>query len=123
MPNMTTAERRGYQQICGSNGAMMVIACDQRGGMRALLSSDESKRAKISDADLGLVKSDVVQYLANYASSILLDPTCAVPGVVDQGVLARDVALIIGLDASGYDIDTAGYRQSRLAKNVGARQV
>ena len=40
MAAMTTAERRGYQQICGDDGAMMVIACDQRGGMRTLLAAD-----------------------------------------------------------------------------------
>ncbi|TGV96235.1 tagatose-bisphosphate aldolase, partial [Mesorhizobium sp. M2E.F.Ca.ET.154.01.1.1] len=40
MTKMTTAELRGYQQICGRDGAMMAIACDQRGGMRTLLSSD-----------------------------------------------------------------------------------
>ena len=120
---MTTAERRGYQQITGADGLMMVIACDQRGGMRTLLSDDPAVRAGISDADLGSVKADIVRYLANHASSVLLDPTCAVPGIVDDGVLARDVALIIGLDASGYDVDAKGYRQSRLAKGIGARQV
>ncbi len=123
MPRMTTAERRGYQQIAGPDGLMMVIACDQRGGMRTLLSEDATVRAAITDADLGKVKSDIVLYLANHASSVLLDPTCAVPGVVDDGVLARDVSLIIGLDASGFDVDAKGYRQSRLAKGIGARQV
>ena len=39
MASMTTSELRGYQQICGPNGAMMVVACDQRGGMRTLLVS------------------------------------------------------------------------------------
>ena len=123
MSKMTTAERRGYQQICGENGAMMVIACDQRGGMRTLLSSDEAVRANISDADLGVVKGDIVRYLANHASSVLLDPTCAVPGVVDEAILARDVALIIGLDASGFDTDAHGFRLSRLAKGITARKV
>lgn len=37
MTEMTAAELRGYQQICGANGAIMVIACDQRGGIRKLL--------------------------------------------------------------------------------------
>lgn len=123
MTKMTTAERRGYQQICGANGAMMVIACDQRGGMRTLLSSDESVRANISDADLGVVKGDIVRHLANHASSVLLDPTCAVPGVVDESILARDVALIIGLDASGFDTDAHGFRLSRLTKGISARKV
>ena len=53
MHRMTTAERRGYQQICGENGAMMVIACDQRGGMRTLLASTPEAQAAISNDMLG----------------------------------------------------------------------
>ena len=34
---MTTSERRAYQQICGANGLMNVVAADQRGGMRKVL--------------------------------------------------------------------------------------
>lgn len=123
MAEMTTAERRGYQQICGKNGAMMVIACDQRGGMRALLADDPSGQAAISDAMLGETKADIVRYLANQASCVLLDPICAVPAVVDDAVLARDVALLVGLDASGFDSDGNGYRHSRLVKGITARRV
>jgi tagatose 1,6-diphosphate aldolase len=123
MASMTTAELRGYQQICGTDGAMMVIACDQRGGMRTLLASDPTEQAGISDATLGETKSDIVQYLANEASCVLLDPLCAVPKVVDDGVLARDIALLIGLDASGFDRTPEGYRLSRLVPGITARRV
>jgi tagatose-1,6-bisphosphate aldolase len=123
MTKMTTSELRGYQQICAPNGMMMVIACDQRGGMRTLLASDPAEQAKISDAMLGETKSDIVQYLANEASCVLLDPLCAVPRVVDDGVLARDVALLVGLDASGFDKTPEGYRLSRLVPGIDARRV
>ena len=120
---LTTAELRGYQQICGKNGAIMVIACDQRGGIRQLLAETKEAQAKITDAMLGDVKADVVRYLASAAPSILLDPICAVPRVVDQGELPRDVALLIGLDASGYDTDKDGHYLSRLVPGVNARRV
>jgi tagatose 1,6-diphosphate aldolase len=123
MSKFTTAELRGFQQICTADGAMVAVACDQRGGMRALLAADPQAQKAITDADLGKVKSDIVRYLAAHASAVLLDPVCAVPGVVRDGTLPRDVALLIGLDASGYDAHPAGYRLSRLAKGVGARQV
>jgi tagatose-1,6-bisphosphate aldolase len=123
MTAFTTAERRGYQQICGANGAIMAIACDQRGGMRELLSPDPEGRARITDAMLGDTKSDIVSCLANHASCVLLDPVCAVPRVVDDGILARDVALLIGLDASGYDTGPDGRRLSRLAAGITARRV
>jgi tagatose-1,6-bisphosphate aldolase len=123
MTLMTTSERRGYQQICGANGAIMAIACDQRGGIRQILAETAEERAKITDAMLGEVKADVVQYLASEAPCVLLDPVCAVPHIVDQGVLPRDVALLIGLDASGYDTDADGHWLSRLAAGINARKV
>lgn len=124
MPNrMTTAEYRGYQQICGANGRMMVVACDQRGAMRQILASTPEERAKIDENKLGDVKSDIVAYLANSASCVLLDPVCAVPRVIDDGVLGRNTALLIGLDASGWDVDAKGYRLSKLVPGVNARRV
>ncbi|WP_370674507.1 tagatose-bisphosphate aldolase [Pleomorphomonas sp. PLEO] len=120
---MTTAEYRGYQQICGTNGRMMVVACDQRGAMRQILASTPEERAKIDENKLGDVKSDIVAYLANSASCVLLDPVCAVPRVIDDGVLGRNTALLIGLDASGWDLDAKGYRLSKLVPGVDARRV
>ena len=123
MATMTTAELRGYQQICGRDGAMMVIAADQRGGMRQIMAATPEAQAAITEATLGETKADITRYLASEASCILLDPVCAVPAVVDDGVLARDTALLIGLDASGFDVTPEGYRLSRLVKGVDARRV
>lgn len=120
---MTTAERRGYQQICGENGLMMVVACDQRGGMRKVLADTPEAQAAIDEAALGVVKAGIVQHLANKASCVLLDAVCAVPDVVDQGVLGRDTGLLIGLDASGWDTDAKGYRISKPVPGVTARRV
>ena len=123
MTKLTTAELRGYQQICGKNGAIMVIACDQRGGIRKILAKTAEEQAKITDGMLGDTKSDVTRYLAANAPCILLDPVCAVPRVVDEAALPRDVALLIGLDASGYDTDPDGHYLSRLAPGINARKV
>lgn len=123
MAPMTTAERRGYQQICGADGAMMVIAADQRGGMRKIMAATPAGEAAITEAMLGETKADITRYLASQASCILLDPVCAVPAVVDAGVLARDTALLIGLDASGFDVTPEGYRLSKLVPGVDARRV
>ena len=123
MARMTTAELRGYHQICGSDGAMMVIACDQRGGMRTLLASDPAEQAKITNDMLGDTKADITRYLASEASCVLLDPLCAVPRVVQEGVLDRHTALLIGLDASGWDKSPEGYRLSILVPGITARRV
>ena len=110
MTAMTTAERRGYQQICGEEGAMMVIACDQRGGMRSLLAKTPEEQAKIGNDVLGLTKMDITRYLARHAGCVLVDPICAVPGLVDEGVLHRTTGLLIGIDAWGYDTTSEGWR-------------
>ena len=123
MASMTTAELRGYQQICGENGAMMVIAADQRGGMRKIMAAQPSEEAAITEAMLGETKADITRYLASRASCILLDPVCAVPKVVDDGTLARDTALLIGLDASGFDVSPEGYQLSKLVPGIDARRV
>jgi tagatose-1,6-bisphosphate aldolase len=123
MVAMTTAERRGYQQICGDAGAMMVIACDQRGGMRSLLAATPEDQAKIGNDILGLTKMDIAAYLARHATAVLVDPICAVPGIIDQGVLHRSTALLIGLDASGWDTSPEGYRISTLVPGITARTV
>lgn len=120
---MTTAEYRGYQQICGTNGLMLVVACDQRGAMRTILAKTKEEQAEIGTSKLGDVKSDIVAYLANSASCVLLDPQCAVPRIVDEGVLARDTALLVGLDDSGWDTDANGYRISKLVPGINARRV
>lgn len=124
MSMMTTAERRGYQQICGADGAMLVIACDQRGSMRQLLAAEPEEQKKISDARLGDTKADITQVLASQASCVLLDPLCAVPRVVETGELGRDTGLVIGIDASGWDVaPEGGYRISKMVPGVTARRV
>ena len=123
MAHMTTAELRGYHQICGQDGAMMVIACDQRGGMRTLLAKDPDEQARIGNDTLGQTKADITRYLASQASCVLVDPICAVPHLVDEGVLGRDTALLIGLDASGWDVSPQGHRLSKMVEGITARRV
>lgn len=123
MAALTTAERRGYRQICDASGSMMVIACDQRGGMRKVLASTPEEQANISNAVLGETKADITVHLASKAGCVLVDPICAVPDIVDDGILPRDTALLIGIDASGWDISAEGYRISRMVEGVNARRV
>ncbi|CAK9886271.1 MAG: Tagatose 1,6-diphosphate aldolase [Candidatus Erwinia impunctatus] len=123
MNKMTTAERRGYQMICDSTGSMMVVACDQRGGMRTLLATTQEAQQAISNDTLGKTKYDITQYLASEAGCVLVDPICAVPGIVDEGILPRNTGLLIGLDASGWETSPQGYRLSTLVEGITARKV
>ncbi|GAA3913917.1 hypothetical protein GCM10022405_43750 [Gibbsiella dentisursi] len=123
MNTMTTAERRGYQMICDAAGSMMVVACDQRGGMRTLLASTPEEQAQISNDTLGKTKYDITRYLAAEAGCVLLDPLCAVPGIIDEGILPRNTGLLVGLDASGWETSPEGYRISTMVEGVNARKV
>ena len=121
---MSTAERRAFQQLCQAGGRMLVVALDQRNAMRALLANSEKARGEISDFQLGEVKADIIRFLGNYAPAILLDPGSALPRVVDEGILARDVALLVGMDASGWKTDgDPGLRRSYLIPGMNARRV
>lgn len=123
MNKMTTAERRGYQMICDATGSMMVVACDQRGGMRTLLAATPEEQAQISNETLGKTKYDITRYLASEAGCVLVDPICAVPGIVDEGVVPRNTGLLVGLDASGWDTSPEGYRISKMVDGITARKL
>ncbi|RKO80039.1 tagatose-bisphosphate aldolase [Pectobacterium parmentieri] len=123
MNTMTTAEHRGYQLICNATGAMMVIACDQRGGMRTLLAPTSDAQVAITNETLGKTKYDITRYLAAEAGCVLVDPICAIPGLIDENILPRDTGLLIGLDASGWETSPEGYRISTMVEGVTARKV
>lgn len=119
---MTTAERRGYRMICGTGGRMLVVACDQRGGMRQALTPDAEARRGIADATLGDVKIAIARHLA-HGAAVLVDPVCALPRLVDEDHLSRDTALLVGLDASGWETSPEGLRVSTMVPGVTARRV
>jgi sulfofructosephosphate aldolase len=76
-----------------------------------------------TQADLVAAKLDLVRYLGNEAPGVLLDPETVVPQVVDDGILARDCALMVGMDATGFDTGEGGLRESRIVAGVDARRV
>ncbi len=117
---LTTAQLRGYQRICDpGSGRILVIAMDQRSSMLGLIQIPGEATA----ADLVHAKLDLVAHLGNEAPAVLLDPTTVVPQVVTDGVLARDTALMVGMDATGYEPGADGLRVSRVVDGVDARRV
>lgn len=122
MNQLTTIERRGLSAISTPGGRMLIVAADQRNGMRAAMSDAPAGPASISTAELAAAKADLVRYLANNAPAILLDPEVALPAVVDDGVLIRGTSLVVGMDASGYET-VDGLRHTRLVPGMTARRV
>ena len=119
MNPLTTRERRGMTAISTAACRMLIVAADQRNSMKAVMTDEPGA---VSDAELAAAKSDLVRYLANSAPAILLDPEIALPAVVDDGTLARGTALVVGMDASGYET-VDGLRYTRFVPGVTARRV
>ena len=121
MNEMTTLERRGMAAICTPSGRMLIVAADQRNGMKAVMTDAPDGPASVTVDQLADAKSDLVRHLGNHAPAILLDPEVALPRVVDDATLARNTALVVGMDASGFET-VDGLRYTRYVDGVTARR-
>ncbi|MDJ0470703.1 hypothetical protein [Rhodococcoides fascians] len=122
MNDLTTLERRGMAAISTEDGNMLIVAGDQRNGMKAVMKDAVDGPGSITVEQLAEAKADLVRYLGNHAPAILLDPEVALPKIVDDGVLSRGTALVVGMDASGFE-ETDGLRYTRFVDGVTPRVV
>ena len=122
MNTLTTLERRGMAAISTPGGKMLIVAADQRNGMKAVMNDAPDGPGSITAEQLSDAKVDLVRYLGNAAPAILLDPEIALPRVADEGVLSRDTALVVGLDASGFDT-ADGLRYTKFVPGMTPRRV
>ena len=65
------------------------------------------------------IKYDIVDTVGRDASAVLLDPDVSVAEIVERGALARDVGLLVRIEADGFDT-VGGLRRSRLIDGLGA---
>jgi sulfofructosephosphate aldolase len=116
MTELTTAERRAVQQITTAGGSFAVIAADHGDPLVAMLDA-----AGVSSApfEQRAFKADLVDTVGRDASAILLDPDVSLPEVVDRGLIARDVGLLVRIEADGFDQED-GLRRSRMIEGLGA---
>ena len=111
---LTTAQRRAYQQISdAASGRMLVIAMDQRASMKSLIQGPPERRRRPTSSPRSSTSSGTS---GTRLRAVLLDPETVVPQVVDDGILARDCALMVGMDATGFDIGEGGLRESRIVR-------
>jgi len=122
MNELNALERRALQSISTADGNMLIVAADQRNGMKAAIKDAPHGSDAITREELAEVKADLVRYLANHAPAILLDPEVALPAIVDAGILDRDTALVVGLDASGFET-VDGLKYTRFVPGVTPRTV
>jgi sulfofructosephosphate aldolase len=113
---LSTAERRAVQQIKTAGGRFAIIAADHGQPLVDMLdalgvsSGPEEQRA---------FKSDLVGTVGRDASAVLLDPDVSLPEIVDGDILARDVGLLVRIEADGYE-NADGLRRSQLIEGLGA---
>ena len=67
MNTLTTLERRGMSAISTQAGNMLIVAADQRNGMKAAIKDAPGGPEAITKDELAEVKADLVEYLANEA--------------------------------------------------------
>jgi tagatose 1,6-diphosphate aldolase len=113
----TTAERRALAQISDASGLLAVIAADHGDPLVEML------QAQGLPSDPGLVRAikyDIVDAVGRDASAVLLDPDVSVTHIVDQGALARDVGLLVRIEADGFVAGDDGLRKSQMIDGLGA---
>lgn len=122
MNPLSTLEKRAMSRITTAAGHMLIVAADQRNSMKAVMTDAPDGPGSVTTAQLAAAKADLVRYLANHGPAILLDPEVALPAVVDEGVIAHDTGLVVGMDASGFEtID--GLRYTKFVDGMSARKV
>ncbi len=122
MSTLTTLERRAMATISTPGGGMLIVAADQRNGMKAVMTDAPDGTSSISANELAEAKADLLRYLGNEAPAILLDPEVALPLVVDDATLSRNTGLVVGMDASGFATE-GGFRRTRYVDGMSARKV
>ena len=102
--------------LADASGRLAVLALDHGDPLVAMLeglgldASAEAQRA---------IKRDVADTVGRDASALLLDPDVSVRHVVETGALGDGVALIVRIEADGFDV-ADGLRRSHLIDGLGA---
>ncbi|MFP5283278.1 MAG: tagatose-bisphosphate aldolase [Actinomycetes bacterium] len=120
MNELTTLERRAMARLLTPGGRMLIVAADQRNSMKAVMT--DAPDGSVTTDQLADAKRDIVTHLANHGPAILLDPEVALPQVVDEAVLSADTALVVGMDASGFEV-VDGLRYTGYVPGVTPRTV
>jgi sulfofructosephosphate aldolase len=121
MPSSTTtaptaAERRALQQITTTGGRFAVIAADHG---QPLVDMLDGLGVPSGPEEQCAFKTDLVDTVGRDASAVLLDPDVSFPEIIERGLPARDVGLIVRIEADGHE-EADGLRQSQMIPDLGA---
>lgn len=90
---------RGLQQISSPRGTFTALALDHRQNLR------KANPVFVKNSELSHFKLDVTFALADRATAVLLDPEVSAGQAIAQGVLPKDVGLVVALESTGYTGD------------------
>src|SRR5829696_3768694 len=113
---MSEGTDNAVRTLSGASGRLAVLALDHGDPLVAML--DGLRLDSGPDAQRA-IKRDVADTVGRDASALLLDPDVSVRHIVATGALGDGVALIVRIEADGYDT-VGGLRRSRLIDGLGA---
>jgi tagatose 1,6-diphosphate aldolase len=114
---VTPAEVRALAQIADDRGRLAVIAADHGDPLVAML---QAQGLPHDAAAQRAIKVDIADTVGRDASAILLDPDVSVTEIVERGAIARDVGLLVRIEADGHEEAEGGLRRSHLIEGLGA---
>jgi tagatose 1,6-diphosphate aldolase len=97
---LTPGKFKGLTKLADESGRFRMLAIDQRGSLRKMLSKAVGKDSKeIKYEDMALAKRLVIEYLSPFFSATLTDPQYGLP----EGIrfLDRNSALLLAIEESG----------------------
>lgn len=125
MKIISVGKYRGLSQVSTQRFTFSILALDHRNNLRYALNPDNP--SQVCDADLVAFKSVVVEAIAPYASSVLLDPEVGAAQCIANGALPGRTGLICAIEETGYTGDPISRKSKILtgwdvskAKRLGA---
>ncbi|MEO8609333.1 MAG: tagatose 1,6-diphosphate aldolase [Chloroflexota bacterium] len=128
MFSLSIGKLRHLQQCSTPNGALAILALDQRNNLRQALNPDNPDA--VTFADMVAFKREVVANVGRAACAVLLDPEFGAAQCIQSGALSGQTGLVAAIEATGYTGDPTA-RESQIlpgwsvakAKRMGASAV
>ncbi len=101
---LSAGKMRGLMRIADEEGRFRMMAIDQRGSLKRMLTKVLNR--EVEHKDLSLVKRTIVKVLSSYSSATLIDPVYGYPWAIKY--FPKEVGLLITSEETG--ADKGGYK-------------
>ena len=125
-PPTPAGKQRGLAAVSTPDGVFAVLALDHLSALSSTIRPEEADT--VPDSELAETKALLVEWLADQASGVLIDPVVGLQPIIDRGLLPGSTGLLLGLEDGDYaSLDQApqlfrGWHVAR-AKEAGADAV